>query len=71
MPGSKGDLHTSPLLKSSGAKTCFQLDKPETLDQTDLEYLFKNKLTNLVIEVEVSTVVKSDKPTKTATTKTS
>ena len=52
-PDADGDVHTSPLLKKSGvSKTCFSLGSPETLDQEDLEYLFENKQTSLVVKVE-------------------
>ena len=53
-PDSTGDVHTSPLLKSGSVKkTKFELGKPDTLDQEDLEFLFKNKYTPLVIELDV------------------
>ena len=46
VPDSVGDVHTAPLLKKSGPKTKFELDKPDTLDQEDLEFLYENKYTN-------------------------
>lgn len=59
-PGATGDIHTAPLLKKDGdkaiSKTKFELDKPESLDQTDLEYLFENQLTNQIIKVETPIV---------------
>ncbi len=51
-PGATGDIHTSPLLGASGSKTKFELDKPETLSQEDLEFLHENKHTNMILKVE-------------------
>lgn len=51
-PGATGDIHTSPLLGKEGKKTKFELDKPDTLSQDDLEFLYENKHTNHIIKVE-------------------
>lgn len=53
MPGATGDIHTSGRIKSdSSKKTKFELSKPETLSQEDLEHLYENKHTNLVVKAE-------------------
>lgn len=52
-PVATGDIHTAPLLKKSGsAKTKFELDKSESLDQEDMEHLFENGYTSQIIRVE-------------------
>jgi len=50
LPGAKGQVWAAKPLyeRKDGGK--FDFDKPETLTQEDLEYLFKNGLTNQVIE---------------------
>lgn len=50
LPGSKGQVWAAKPLyeRPDGGK--FDFDKPETLTQQDLEYLFINKLTSNVIE---------------------
>ena len=64
-PGATGDVHTAPLLKKSGVKkTCFALGTAESLDQEDLEHLFENGLTALVIKVEIADDNKTPKPLK-------
>lgn len=65
-PGATGDVHTAPLLKKSGVKkTCFELGTSDSLDQEDLEHLFENGLTALVIKVEISDDNKMPKLPKT------
>lgn len=50
-PGATGDIHTSPLLGANGSKTKFELDKPESLSQEDLEHLYENKYSNMIVKV--------------------
>lgn len=47
--------------RADGGK--FDLDKPENLTQDDLEYLYENNLTPLVIKVEGSEI-KKEQPKK-------
>ena len=62
-PGATGDIHTSPMLGKDGKKTKFELDKPETLSQDDLEFLYENGHTPHIIKVEK--VVVPVQPAKT------
>lgn len=62
--GVTGDIHTAPLLTDKGAKTKFDLSKPEELTQQDLEYLYENKYTNLIMKIEPPVVEKETKPEK-------
>lgn len=50
LPGAKGQIWAAKPLyeRKDGGK--FDFDKPDSLTQKDLEYLFKNRLTNQVIE---------------------
>ena len=53
MPGASGDIYTSGRIKSSGVKkTKFELSAPETLSQEDLEHLYENGHTGLIVKAE-------------------
>jgi len=63
-PEATGDVHTSPLLKKTGAKTKFELSKPDTLDQEDLQFLFENGHSNMIIKVQAAVPTPVKKETK-------
>ncbi len=60
--GATGDVHTAPLLTEGGSRTKFDLSNPDELSQKDLEFLYENNYTNMVIKFEPVAKVEEEKP---------